>query len=238
MTSLNPVHRVGDQIAETLRAHGGLRGAALRARVRELFDLVRIPDAARRVDSYPHELSGGMRQRMMIAMAIACSPDLLIADEPTTALDVTIQAQIMELIASLRGELGMSVILVSHDLGLVAASADRVAVMYAGRIVEEATVEALFRAPSHGYTAGLLMSLPDAAAAPRSRLAEIGGSVPRLSAPLPSCTFAPRCAFAEPACAAERPPLVAVGPGHRTACRRAAAVAAALSEHPVAREWA
>jgi len=237
MTSLNPVHRIGDQISETLHVHEGLRGSAVRARVRDLLDLVRIPDAARRIDSYPHELSGGMRQRVMIAMALACRPDLLIADEPTTALDVTVQAQIMELIATLRSDLGMSVILVSHDLGLVAASADRVAVMYAGRIVEQAPVAELFRAPSHGYTAGLLMSLPDGTAAARSRLAEIPGTVPRLSKPLPACAFAPRCRFAEPACTGERPPLLAVGPGHLAACRRVAAVAAALSDHPVVKEW-
>ena len=238
MTSLTPVHTVGFQIAEVLRTHLRLSGAAARARVLELLDLVRIPDARRRIDAYPHELSGGMRQRVMIAMALACRPELLIADEPTTALDVTVQAQIMDLIGELRREMGMSVILITHDLGVVAAVADRVAVMYAGRIVEEAPVAELFRRPSHGYTAGLLRSLPSEGGAHQTRLAEIPGSVPRLAGPLDACAFAPRCAFATEDCTAHKPPRAELGARHASACVRHNEVADALGSHPIVRAWA
>jgi peptide/nickel transport system ATP-binding protein len=220
MTSLNPVMTVGRQIEEVLRLHEGLRGRAARARALELLDLVRIPDAARRIDDYPHQLSGGMRQRVMIAVAVACRPRLLIADEPTTALDVTIQAQVLDLIDSLRRELSMAVILITHDLGVVAQWADRVVVMYAGRKVEEAGTEALFAAPLHPYTRGLI------AASPRietglhyrtGRLTEIpGGIVSALGEP--GCPFRPRCAVARPSCAGIAPAPEPVLPGHLVAC--------------------
>ena len=239
MTSLDPVHTVGMQIAEVVRRHKGVSNAAARARALEMLDLVRIPDARNRLAAYPHELSGGMRQRVMIAMALACDPEILIADEPTTALDVTVQAQILDLIGELKSELGMSVILITHDLGVVAKTADRMMVMYAGRIVEEGTVERVFSRPSHGYTAGLLQSLPGhGALARRSPLPEIAGSVPRLDKREPGCTFAPRCRFALDACANPLPPARQVDAGHNTLCIRDTTVFEAIRDHDIVRAWA
>ncbi|SDX32804.1 ABC transporter ATP-binding protein [Roseicitreum antarcticum] len=238
MTSLNPVHTVGMQIAEVVRRHRGSSHSAALTRAREMLDLVRIPDAGGRLSAYPHELSGGMRQRVMIAMALACDPELLIADEPTTALDVTVQAQILGLIADLKRNLGMSVILITHDLGVVASVAERMLVMYAGRIVEEGRVGAIFERPSHGYTAGLLRSLPSRASGRRTMLAEIGGSVPRLDRRIPGCTFADRCAFAEPACRDPLPPAHAVTPDHAARCIRSDAVFEAMRDHELVRAWA
>ena len=188
MSSLNPVLTICDQISEPLRLHQGLSQAAARRRAIELLDLVRIPDAARRVDEYPHRLSGGMRQRAMIAIAIACRPRLLIADEPTTALDVTIQAQILELLRDLRAELGMAVLLISHDLGVIAEFARRVVVMYAGRIVEDAPVDVLFSAPRHPYTEGLMASMPPLEGG-ADRLYAIPGRIPDPDEPIPGCRF-------------------------------------------------
>lgn len=224
-SALNPVHRIGKQIAEVLTRHRGMSGAAAAAEARRLCDLVGIPDAARRLDAHPHELSGGQNQRVMIAMAIAGAPEILIADEPTTALDVTIQAQILALLQSLRRELGMALVLISHDLGVIAETCDRVAVMYAGRIVEEAGCSAVFDAPAHPYTRGLLASLPPLDG-PRQRLTSIPGVVPDPRALPPGCAFAPRCQAVEPVCAAGPPMLRPVGPDHRVACvgRRASAV--------------
>ena len=224
MTALNPSMKVGVQIAEPLMRHRRLGREAAHARAVEMLDLVRIPEAARRAEDYPHRLSGGMRQRVMIAMALACEPDLLIADEPTTALDVTIQAQVLEILRELQVRLGTAVILITHDLGVVAEVADRVVVMYAGRKVEEAGVAALFARPRHPYTSGLMRSLPrvDApgrAAGGRVRLPEIAGMVPALEQRPPGCTFAPRCPLAEPRCAA-LPPLTEQAPGHFAACWR------------------
>jgi oligopeptide/dipeptide ABC transporter ATP-binding protein len=215
MTSLNPVFTIGDQIGESLIVHRGASRAAARAEAARLLDLVGIPAAASRLDRYPHELSGGQRQRAMIAIALACKPRLLIADEPTTALDVTVQAQILDLIARLRRELGMAVLLITHDLGVVAEFCDRVAVMYAGRIVEEAPATALFAAPGHRYTEALLRSMP-AANAPGRDLPSIPGSVPPPAARGAGCVFAPRCGFATPRCRAALPPLCA--PPHRLRC--------------------
>ena len=215
MTSLNPVFTIGDQIGESLIVHRGASRAAARAEAARLLDLVGIPAAASRLDRYPHELSGGQRQRAMIAIALACKPRLLIADEPTTALDVTVQAQILDLIARLRRELGMAVLLITHDLGVVAEFCDRVAVMYAGRIVEEAPATALFAAPGHRYTEALLRSMP-AANAPGRDLPSIPGSVPPPAARGAGCVFAPRCGFATPRCRAALPLLGA--PPHRLRC--------------------
>jgi oligopeptide/dipeptide ABC transporter ATP-binding protein len=215
MTSLNPVFTIGDQIGESLIVHRGASRAAARAEAARLLDLVGIPAAASRLDRYPHELSGGQRQRAMIAIALACKPRLLIADEPTTALDVTVQAQILDLIARLRRELGMAVLLITHDLGVVAEFCDRVAVMYAGRIVEEAPAAALFAAPGHRYTEALLRSMP-AANAPGRELPSIPGSVPPPAARGAGCAFAPRCGFVAPRCRAALPPLGA--PPHRLRC--------------------
>jgi peptide/nickel transport system ATP-binding protein len=216
MTSLNPVFTVGDQVAEAVRQHQGSSRRAARALAVELFRRVGIPSPEDRVDAYPHQLSGGMRQRVMIAMALACKPDLLIADEPTTALDVTIQAQILELLRSLQRELGMSILLITHDLGVVAESCDEVAVMYAGRIVERAPTEALFAAPRHHYTAGLLRSVPSygegSEIGDRTRLQEIKGMVPALTELPSGCKFVDRCPAARPRCQAEEPVLVALGP--------------------------
>jgi peptide/nickel transport system ATP-binding protein len=209
MSSLNPVLTIADQISETLRQHQGLTGAAARRRVVELLDLVRIPDAARRADNYPHQLSGGMRQRVMIAIAIACRPRLLIADEPTTALDVTIQAQILELLRDLRRELSMSVMLISHDLGVIAEFAQRVVVMYAGRVVEQAPVAQLFRQPVHPYTMGLIAAVPKLdSAAPR--LTTIAGRIPGPQEDIPGCRFSPRCGLVQESCRLEPPPMQAV----------------------------
>jgi peptide/nickel transport system ATP-binding protein/oligopeptide transport system ATP-binding protein len=217
MSSLNPVLTVADQIGETLALHQGLQGAAARKRAIELLDLVRIPDAARRVDEYPHRLSGGMRQRVMIAIAIACRPKLLIADEPTTALDVTIQAQILELLRDLQAELGMSVILISHDLGVIAEFARRVLVMYAGRVVEEAPVRDIFRAPLHPYSDGLLAAVPRLDADVR-RLPAIPGNIPDPGDRIAGCRFSPRCAEAQDACRAKPPALLPAGPGRLARC--------------------
>ena len=217
MSSLNPVLTIADQMSETLRQHQGLAGAAARKRVVELLGLVRIPDAARRADDYPHHLSGGMRQRVMIAMAIACKPRLLIADEPTTALDVTIQAQIMELLRDLRRELSMSVMLISHDLGVIAEFAQRVIVMYAGRVVEGAPVAQLFRRPVHPYTMGLIAAVPklDSEA---SRLATIPGRIPGPQEVIRGCRFSPRCTLARDCCLAEQPSMQLVSDHQSARC--------------------
>ena len=219
-SSLNPVHRIGRQITEALSLHRGLSGAAARAEAKRLLDQVGIPDAARRMDSWPHELSGGQNQRVMIAIALAGRPELLVADEPTTALDVTIQAQILDLLQQLRRETGMALVLISHDLGVVAETCDRVCVMYAGRIVEEAPTEGLFRSPRHPYTQGLLGALPPIDG-PRRRLSAIPGSVPEPWALPPGCAFAPRCAHRVEACDAALPAISTLEPGHRAACLRA-----------------
>ncbi|TCZ53880.1 ABC transporter ATP-binding protein [Roseicella aquatilis] len=219
-SSLNPVHRIGRQIAEALALHRGITGATARAEAKRLLDQVGIPDAARRLDAYPHELSGGQNQRVMIAIALAGRPELLVADEPTTALDVTIQAQILELLAALRRELGMALVLISHDLGVVAESCERVCVMYAGRIVEEAPVARLFAAPTHPYTQGLLGALPPLHG-PRRPLSAIPGGVPEPWAMPPGCAFAPRCPHAAEACAVTLPAVVVLPGGHRAACLRA-----------------
>jgi peptide/nickel transport system ATP-binding protein len=220
MTSLNPVYTVGDQIAESLRAHEKVsRKAALAAAV-DMLRLVHIPNAERRVHDYPHQFSGGMRQRAMIAMALACKPQLLIADEPTTALDVTIQAQILELLADMKSRFGMSIMLITHAMGVVAETAQRVVVMYAGKVVESASVEELFANPRHPYTQGLIRSIPrvDASVHGRQRLEQIPGTVPSLLNPPVGCRFAARCRFATSICIAEEPPLRQVGPDHEIAC--------------------
>jgi peptide/nickel transport system ATP-binding protein len=219
MTSLNPVFTVGRQVEESLRTHLGLSRSAARKRAIELLDLVHIPAPERRVREYPHQLSGGMRQRVMIAMAVACEPKILIADEPTTALDVTIQAGILDLMRELRERLGTAIILITHNLGVVADIADRVVVMYAGRKAEEAPVHELFARPQHPYTIGLLGAIPlPGAASKQDRLREIPGRVPSL-AELPNhCAFAPRCPRADDRTRSEVPALRAVGPGHLVAC--------------------
>jgi peptide/nickel transport system ATP-binding protein len=219
MTSLNPVFTVGRQIGEVLQHHLGLSKNAARARAIELLDLVHIPAPGRRVDEYPHQLSGGMRQRVMIAMAIACDPKIVIADEPTTALDVTIQAGILDLMRELRERLSTAIVLITHNLGVVADIADRVVVMYAGRKVEEAPVHELFAHPQHPYTVGLLAALPHASnGAGRRRLQEIPGIVPSLPEPPKACTFAPRCPRADDRSRSEEPPLGEVRPDHLVAC--------------------
>jgi peptide/nickel transport system ATP-binding protein len=228
MTSLNPVYTVGDQIAESVRLHEGLSRAEAMNRAVEMLKLVHIPTPERRVKDYPHQFSGGMRQRVMIAIALACRPQLLIADEPTTALDVTIQAQILDLLSELKAEMGMAVMLITHAMGVVAEVAQRVVVMYAGRVIEEATVEDLFARPRHPYTQGLIRSIPriDMAATHKVRLEAIAGTVPKLVAPqsgglAAGCRFAPRCKFAMPACTADTPVLRDVGngqTGHKVAC--------------------
>ena len=217
MTSLNPVLTVAEHIGETLRLHQGLWGKDARRRAIELLDLVRIPDAARRVDEYPHRLSGGMRQRVMVAIAIACRPKLLIADEPTTALDVTIQAQILELLRQLQAELGMSIVLITHDLGVVAEFTRRIVVMYAGRVVEQAGAAALFARPLHPYTDGLLQAIPRIDRDVH-RLATIPGSIPDPGQPMRGCHFYPRCPEARPDCAVVPPPLLSDGSGHLSRC--------------------
>jgi peptide/nickel transport system ATP-binding protein len=219
MTSLNPVHTIGQQIGEAVRIHQGLGRAQARERAVEMLERVRIPDARRRVDSYPHEFSGGMRQRVMIAMALSCEPRLLIADEPTTALDVTIQAQILRLVLDLQARSGTAVLLITHDLGVIAETAQRVVVMYAGRKVEQAGVGELFERPLHPYTRGLMASIPRGRQGARQRrLAEIPGIVPSLREPAPGhapvqgCAFAARCGFATERCRVETPPLQACTP--------------------------
>ncbi|MBI3710015.1 MAG: ABC transporter ATP-binding protein [Proteobacteria bacterium] len=221
MTSLNPVLTVGRQIGETLQLHQGLDSNAALARAVEMLRLVHIAEAERRVAEYPHQLSGGMRQRVMIAMALACNPQLLIADEPTTALDVTIQAQILDLMRELKAKIGAAIVLITHDLGVVAEMAQRVVVMYAGRKVEEATVDDLFIRPLHPYTRGLLASVPRLGATlggEERRLAEIPGVVPSLADEIRGCAFAPRCAFATERCRIEAPMLEAKTSGHWVAC--------------------
>jgi peptide/nickel transport system ATP-binding protein len=220
MTSLNPVLTVGRQIAEALVLHRGLGRADATARAIEMLHLVNIPEAARRASEYPHQMSGGMRQRVMIAMALACDPKLLIADEPTTALDVTIQAQILDLMRALKEKTGAAIMLITHDLGVVAEMAQRVVVMYAGRKVEEARVDDLFAQPRHPYTRGLIKSIPrlGAAKAGRARLTEIPGMVPSLREPIAGCAFATRCPHAVERCRVEPPPLEAKADGHTVAC--------------------
>ena len=225
MTALNPVLSVGEQIWESLLEHSQLRGRAAQSRAAELLDLVGIPSPKERLRAYPHEFSGGMRQRAMIAIALASSPHLLLADEPTTALDVTIQDQILKLLLKLRDTLSMSVVLVTHDLGVVAQTCDRVAVMYAGRIAEKAPVREIFRRPKHAYTLGLRLSLPEGGTN-RQPLKPIPGAPPDPSRLPPGCPFAPRCAYATPACREAEPPLMEVLPNHSSACINHAALPA------------
>ena len=220
-SSLNPVHRIGKQIAEALTLHQGLKGSAARAEARRLLEAVGMPDAARRLDAYPHELSGGQNQRVMIAVALAGRPEVLVADEPTTALDVTIQAQILDLLQGLRRQMGMALVLITHDLGVVSEVCERVAVMYAGRIVEEAPSERLFSAPAHPYTQGLLDALPPIEGE-RRPLTAIPGGVPEPWAMPPGCAFAPRCPQARMACMTAPPALVQTGIAQRAACILAA----------------
>ena len=219
MTSLNPVFTIGEQIAEAVRIHQGATPAAALARAEEMLTLVRIPDAKRRLGDYPHQFSGGMRQRVMIAMALSCNPTLLIADEPTTALDVTVQAQILKLMLELKERTGAAVILITHALPVVAETCQRVIVMYAGRIVETAGVIDLFDRPMHPYTRGLMASIPRLGLASRQRrLAEIPGIVPDLRKPVIGCAFAPRCPIADDRCHTSAPPLIDHGGGHHAAC--------------------
>ena len=221
MTSLNPVFTIGEQIAEVARLHEGLGRRDAWERAVEMLRVVRIPNPERLATEYPHQLSGGMRQRVMIAMALSCNPKLLIADEPTTALDVTIQAQILELLGELKEKFGMAIMLITHDMGVIAETVQRVAVMYGAQVVEQAPVAELFRQPLHPYTQGLLRSIPhvDRTTTQRSRLEQIPGTVPTLRVPLkPGCRFAPRCRFARPDCHASTPPLKELQPGHHVAC--------------------
>jgi peptide/nickel transport system ATP-binding protein len=221
-SSLNPVHRIGHQLGESLSLHRGLQGAAAEAEARRLLDRVGIADAARRLGDYPHELSGGMNQRVMIAMALAGQPELLVADEPTTALDATIQAQILDLLREIRSDTGMAMVLISHDLGVVAENTKRVCVMYAGRIVEDAPIADIFGAARHPYTTGLLAALPELEG-PRRRLVPIAGTVPE-PWNLPSgCSFAPRCALAGDDCGRAPPAAVEIAACHHVACLRAGA---------------
>ena len=221
MTSLNPVFTVGDQITEAMRAHDkSTSSSALKSKAIDALTRVRIPAPERRFVEYPHQMSGGMRQRVMIAMALACDPDLLIADEPTTALDVTVQAQILDLLRDLQQQSGMAIILITHDLGIVAEMADNVAVMYAGKVVEQATGAAIFDDPQHPYTLGLLGSIPKLEET-RDRLLAIEGAVPTPFALPQGCRFNPRCVFAESACRQTQPELRELGANHRAACFRA-----------------
>jgi oligopeptide transport system ATP-binding protein len=225
LSALNPVFTVGNQIGEMFRFHAGLSKREAERAALEVMERVGIPDAKRRLYAYPHEFSGGMRQRVMIAMAIALEPELLIADEPTTALDVTVQAQIMELLRRIQKETGMGLILITHDLGLVAEMADRCVVMYAGRAVEESPASDLYRRPAHPYTLGLLGSVPRLDRA-EEELRPIPGSPPDMSALPPGCPFRPRCGWARDICASERPPLQEAGTGRRSACHFAAEILA------------
>ena len=220
MTSLNPVLSVGEQIAESLRLHEGLTPKQALAKATDMLGLVNIPKPDQRVNDYPHQFSGGMRQRVMIAMALACKPKLLMADEPTTALDVTIQAQILDLLNDLKSQMGMSIMLITHAMGVVAETAQRVVVMYAGRVVEEASVEKLFATPAHPYTKGLIRSIPriDFGSDHKQRLEAIPGSVPKLINPPMGCRFAPRCQFANDRCTQEMPELRESSTGHSVAC--------------------
>ena len=225
MSALNPVFTVGNQIGESLRIHRGLNRRQARAAAITLLERVEIAQAARRVDDYPHQLSGGMRQRVMIAMALACNPRILIADEPTTALDVTVQAQIFELLRTIRREMNLAIILITHDFGVIAQFADRALVMYAGRIVESATVRTLFKEPRHPYTRALMALIPRHDQSAR-RPQPIPGSVPQLADMPPGCRFAPRCVYAEPACSASEPRLERLASGSDVACWRQAEVMA------------
>ncbi len=228
MTALDPVYTIGQHLVETIRRHTGATRGAARARAVELLDLVKIPSAARRVDAYPHELSGGLRQRAMIAIALACGPRLLLADEPTTALDATVQIQVLILLRRLQQELGMGTIFVTHDLGVAAEIADRVAVMYAGRVIEEGPVADILSRPAHPYTAGLLASTVHDQA-PEQDIAAIPGSPPDLRRLPPGCSFAPRCTLAMPACRQGFPDPVQPEPGRMARCLRVADV---LRPHP------
>jgi oligopeptide/dipeptide ABC transporter ATP-binding protein len=216
MTALNPVFTIGDQLRETLVVHRRATGREAREYAIELLQSVRIPDAARRVNDYPHQLSGGQRQRVLIAMALACKPALVIADEPTTALDVTIQAQILDLLREMKSTFNLSLLLITHDLGVIAETADRVAVMYAGRIVEQGTVRDIFSRPQHPYTRGLLASMPGGA--PGTRLRAIEGTVPMLGALPPGCAFNPRCPDRFEPCTGVPPDDYVTGPGHTAKC--------------------
>jgi len=220
MTSLNPVFTVGEQIAEAIRLHEGLGRRDAMDKTVEMLKIVHIPNPDRRVKEYPHQLSGGMRQRVMIAMALSCNPKLLIADEPTTALDVTIQAQILELLNELKAKLGMAVMLITHDMGVIAETAQRVVVMYAAKVAEEAPVKELFKEPLHPYTQGLLRSIPriDTAAIQKQRLQAIPGVVPQLIDVPPGCRFAPRCQFVKAVCSEKDPVIKEVKPGHKVSC--------------------
>jgi oligopeptide transport system ATP-binding protein len=220
MTSLNPVLTIGNQIVEVIKLHMGLEQAEGRARAVELLEMVGIPEAQRRIDDYPHQFSGGMRQRAMIAMALACNPKLLLADEPTTALDVTIQAQILDIIARLARELGTAVVLITHNLGVVARYVDNVNVMYAGKIIEKGSVTDIFREPRHPYTVGLLRSVPRLDALEHERLVTIEGQPPLLISPIPGCPFEPRCDWAIDKCSTDAPQLEEKSAGHLAACWR------------------
>ncbi len=232
-SALNPVLTIGRQIGESLARHRGLSGASIRSEARHLLDLVGIPDPERRLSAYPHEFSGGQNQRVMIAMALAGKPDLLVADEPTTALDATIQSQILELIGRVRRETNMALVLISHDLGVVAENCDRVAVMYAGRIVEEAAADQLFADPRHPYALGLTGALPPIDG-PRRRLTAIPGTVPDPKAMPPGCAFAPRCSSSSPLCETNPPRLRAIGDRRRIAC----VLEAGVGQQPVVLEAA
>jgi len=225
MTSLNPVFSIGDQIMETIRAHENLPAAALRKRAIDMLDKVGIPSAARRLDDYPHQMSGGQRQRVMIAIALACNPKLLIADEPTTALDVTIQAQILDLLMDLRDEFRMAIMIITHNMGVIAETADRVLVMYAGRVIEEAPVARVFDHPIHPYTRGLLECVPSITE-DRARLIAIPGTLPDPARRPPGCRYSVRCRHAEPSCSDALPPLILEETDHWAACLRAKELAA------------
>ena len=220
MTSLNPYMRISKQMTEVLVRHKGMSETAATARAVEMLDLVRIPEARRRVGMYPHEFSGGMRQRVMIAIALLCQPDLLIADEPTTALDVTVQAQILDLMRDLKREFSTSIVMITHDLGVIAGLSDRVMVMYAGNVVETGTVRDIFYRPQHPYTEGLLKSMPRLGATERGELPSIPGQPPNLQHLPPGCNYQPRCAYAWDRCLAEEPVLRSVGPDRAKACHR------------------
>jgi peptide/nickel transport system ATP-binding protein/oligopeptide transport system ATP-binding protein len=225
MTSLNPVFSIGDQIMETIKAHENLPAAALRKRAIDMLDKVGIPSAARRLDDYPHQMSGGQRQRVMIAIALACNPKLLIADEPTTALDVTIQAQILDLLMDLRDEFRMAIMIITHNMGVIAETADRVLVMYAGRVIEEAPVARVFDHPIHPYTRGLLECVPSITE-DRARLIAIPGTLPDPARRPPGCRYSVRCRYAQPSCSDALPPLILEEADHWAACLRAKDLAA------------
>ena len=225
MTSLNPVFSIGDQIMETIKAHENLPAAALRKRAIDMLDKVGIPSAARRLDDYPHQMSGGQRQRVMIAIALACNPKLLIADEPTTALDVTIQAQILDLLMDFRDEFGMAIMIITHNMGVIAETADRVLVMYAGRVIEEAPVARVFDHPIHPYTRGLLECVPSITE-DRARLIAIPGTLPDPARRPPGCRYSVRCRYAQPSCSDALPPLILEEADHWAACLRAKELAA------------